>query len=69
MTSLLERRRGTAIVGLGMAGIGKQDKASAAQMAADAVVAAVGDSGLSLSQVDGLLFSRGADAADAGALR
>jgi acetyl-CoA acetyltransferase len=48
-----------AIVGLGFSAIGKVYGRSAAALATDAVRAAVGDAGLALSDVDGLIVSYG----------
>lgn len=48
-----------AIVGLGISEVGRVYGKSAAQFAADAVVNAVADAGLSLSDVDGVISSNG----------
>ena len=55
----------TSIVGLGMAGLTRTDTRPAAELAREAVIAAVDDAGLSLSDVDGLLLCRTSGASDA----
>ena len=50
---------GAAIVGLGISDVGRVYGKSASQLAADAVLKAVADAGLELSDVDGVLMSNG----------
>jgi acetyl-CoA acetyltransferase len=50
---------GAAIVGLGISDVGKVYGRSVSELAADAVLAAVADAGLELSDVDGVIMSYG----------
>jgi acetyl-CoA acetyltransferase len=69
MTVELDLSARVAIAGIGTSRIGKVYGSSAGQFAVDAVVSAVADAGLTLSDVDGLLYSYGVSGGGSGRLQ
>ncbi len=61
----MDRRLDASIIGLGHAGLTREDARPAAELARCAVIAAVADAGLAMPAVDGLVLGRSSGASDA----